>query len=44
MAIQVHSGHFGLTGMNERIKLLGGSLYILSEPGAGTSIEVSIPY
>jgi two-component system NarL family sensor kinase len=38
------SGHFGLAGINERIKLLGGSLCILSEPGAGTSIEVSIPY
>ena len=38
------SAHFGLTGINERIKLLGGNLRILSEPGAGTSIEVSIPY
>jgi two-component system NarL family sensor kinase len=38
------SGHFGLAGMNERIKLLGGNLCISSEPGAGTSIEVSIPY
>jgi two-component system, NarL family, sensor kinase len=38
------SGHFGLAGMNERVKLLGGSLCISSEPGTGTSIEVSIPY
>jgi two-component system NarL family sensor kinase len=38
------SEHFGLAGINERIKLLGGNLRILSEPGAGTSIEVSIPY
>jgi two-component system NarL family sensor kinase len=38
------SGHFGLAGMNERVRLLGGSLCILSELGAGTSIEVSIPY
>jgi len=38
------SGHFGLTGMAERVKLLGGSMYIQSEPGAGTSIRVSVPY
>ncbi len=38
------SGHFGLAGMGERVKLLGGSICILSEPGAGTCIEVSIPY
>jgi two-component system, NarL family, sensor kinase len=38
------SQHFGLAGINERIKLLGGNLRISSEPGAGTSIEVSIPY
>jgi two-component system, NarL family, sensor kinase len=36
--------HFGLTGMGERVKLLGGTLHILSEPGAGTRIDVSIPY
>lgn len=38
------TGHFGLAGINERIKLLGGNLYISSEAGAGTSIEVAIPY
>jgi len=38
------SGHFGLAGMSERVRLLGGSLCILSEPGAGTHIEVSVPY
>ncbi|HEX3643812.1 MAG TPA: GAF domain-containing sensor histidine kinase [Ktedonobacteraceae bacterium] len=38
------SGHFGLTGMAERVKLLGGSMYIQSELGTGTSIRVSVPY
>src|SRR6266567_6536460 len=33
-------GHFGLTGMAERVKLLGGSICISSEPGAGTCIAV----
>ena len=38
------SGHFGLAGMGERVKLLGGSICIFSEPGAGTCIEISVPY
>ncbi len=35
--------HFGLTGMSERVKLLGGSLCIQSEPGAGTCIAACVP-
>ena len=38
------SVHFGLTGMAERVKLLGGSICIESTPGAGTYIDVSVPY
>jgi two-component system NarL family sensor kinase len=37
-------GHFGLTGMIERVKLLGGKICIESEPGSGTAIFVAIPY
>jgi two-component system NarL family sensor kinase len=40
----VGAGHFGLTGMAERVKLLGGRICIQSGPGAGTCIDVSIPY
>jgi two-component system, NarL family, sensor kinase len=36
-------GHFGLTGMAERVKLLGGSICVSSEPGAGTCIAVRVP-
>ena len=36
-------GHFGLAGMSERVKLLGGTLCISSEPGAGTCIVVNVP-
>jgi signal transduction histidine kinase len=36
-------GHFGLAGMNERAKRLGGRLSIESAPGAGTCIMVEIP-
>jgi two-component system NarL family sensor kinase len=36
--------HFGLTGMSERAKLLGGTLCIQSELGTGTCISVQLPY
>jgi signal transduction histidine kinase len=36
-------GHFGLRGMRERAKLIGGKLTVWSEPGAGTEVELSIP-
>lgn len=36
--------HFGLIGMGERVKLLGGCIRIQSEPGTGTCIDVSVPY
>ncbi len=33
------SGHFGILGMHERVRRLGGSLIVESEPGAGTIVE-----
>jgi signal transduction histidine kinase len=36
-------GHWGLTGMRERAKRIGGSLKISSAASAGTEIELSIP-
>ncbi|MCP4359578.1 MAG: GAF domain-containing sensor histidine kinase [Chloroflexi bacterium] len=38
----VPPNHFGLTGMNERVKLLDGTLRLESSPSAGTRIEVKI--
>ncbi|SRR6266487_599970 len=38
------SGHFGLTGMTERARLLNGTTCIQSEPGTGTRIDVRVPY
>lgn len=35
---------YGLIGMHERVKLLGGSLDIASAPGKGTRIEASLPF
>jgi signal transduction histidine kinase len=35
--------HFGLRGMRERAKLIGGKLTVWSELDAGTEVELSIP-
>ena len=34
-------GHFGLQGINDRLKRMSGSMSITSAPGAGTNIEIS---
>ncbi|MGA7473656.1 MAG: two-component regulator propeller domain-containing protein, partial [Candidatus Sulfotelmatobacter sp.] len=36
-------GHWGLSGMRERAEKIGARLVVLSRPGAGTEIELSIP-
>src|SRR6202451_46589 len=36
-------GHWGLPGMRERAEKMGAKLIVLSRPGAGTEIELSIP-
>jgi signal transduction histidine kinase len=36
-------GHWGLSGMRERAKLIGGSFEIWSKSGAGAEIELKIP-
>jgi signal transduction histidine kinase len=38
-----HNGHFGLVGMQERVKQLGGHLAIQSRPQEGTEILVEVP-
>jgi signal transduction histidine kinase/ligand-binding sensor domain-containing protein len=37
------SGHWGLLGMRERAKLVGGTLEVWSQIGKGTEVELSIP-
>jgi signal transduction histidine kinase/ligand-binding sensor domain-containing protein len=37
------TGHFGLHGMHERAKLIGGTLTVWSAAHSGTEIELSIP-
>ncbi len=36
-------GHFGLRGLRERAKLLGGKLTVWSELDSGTELELSVP-
>jgi NarL family two-component system sensor histidine kinase YdfH len=36
-------GHYGLVGLRERARLAGGSLELISEPGAGTILTLILP-
>jgi signal transduction histidine kinase len=36
-------GHYGLCGMHERAKLLGGELTVRSQLNSGTEVELSLP-
>ena len=40
---QVNGGHFGLRGIRERARLLGGSAEIKSSPEHGTHVRVELP-
>lgn len=40
---RLSSNRFGLLGMSERARLLGGELRITSAPGAGTIVDVDVP-
>jgi two-component system, NarL family, sensor kinase len=40
---RVPKGRYGLIGLNERAKLLGGTLAVESRPGAGTRLAVMVP-
>lgn len=36
-------GHFGMMGMRERARLMGGELEVVSQAGAGVTVRVSVP-
>jgi len=36
------AGHYGLTGMRERAKAIGGTLEVTSEQGAGTTVRLRV--
>ena len=37
------SGHLGLQGMTERAELIGGTVRVVSAPGAGTTVVLEVP-
>jgi two-component system, NarL family, sensor histidine kinase DevS len=42
-APDAHNEGFGLIGVRERVTLTGGTLSIDSAPGAGTTLEATLP-
>lgn len=36
-------GHYGLRGMSERAAVIGGTLSVRSDVGAGTEVELRLP-
>jgi signal transduction histidine kinase len=40
---RTYEGHYGMAGMQERAKLVGGTLSIWSEIDSGTEAELTIP-
>lgn len=40
---EVFKDRYGLVGLNERVRLLGGALRLETDPGAGTRLEVTVP-
>jgi two-component system NarL family sensor kinase len=41
--VRSEGGGYGLQGMKERARLLGGNLRVLSRPGRGTTVSVTAP-
>ena len=42
-AASERSGHYGLIGMREQSKLVGGDLNVISAPGGGAALALKIP-
>ena len=39
----VPQGHYGIQGVRERLRQLGGKIEYESEPGSGTRVKVDVP-
>ena len=42
-ADRAKSGSFGLLGMHERVRAVGGEIAVAGRPGAGTTVTVTVP-
>ena len=42
-AASTNEGHFGLLGISERVKRLGGQFNLVSIPNEGTTVQIEIP-
>jgi two-component system, NarL family, sensor histidine kinase YdfH len=42
-SIGKQAGKYGLLGLNERVRLIGGKIVIASNPGKGTKVSVTVP-
>ncbi len=42
--LSASSNHYGIKGMKERIRKIGGKLTLHSAPGKGTEIKISVPF
>jgi signal transduction histidine kinase len=43
LAREYNRERFGLHGMQERVRMLGGEIAIQSSPGLGTNISIRVP-
>jgi signal transduction histidine kinase len=43
LAAKGSAGHYGLRGMTERAKVIGGDLAVWSQPDEGTEVELRVP-
>jgi signal transduction histidine kinase len=39
----LHTGHYGLRGMRERLRACGGDVTLDSRPGRGTTVRIEVP-
>ena len=40
---KAYAGHWGLVGMRERARSVGGEISVRSAPGAGTTVRLDVP-
>ena len=44
VGVTAEKGHYGLVGMKERAAMINGNVDVSSEPGKGTTVQLTIPF